>query len=50
MTLEPDQIPDVLADPECDWPAQELGGSRTMLGVPILTEDGLVSADRPGPE
>jgi two-component system, NtrC family, sensor kinase len=42
MTLEPDQIPDVLADPEYDWPAQELGGHRTMLGVPILTEDGLV--------
>ena len=32
-------IPDVLHDPEYDWPeAQKLGGYRTLLGVPLLRE------------
>jgi two-component system NtrC family sensor kinase len=32
-------IPDTVADPEYDWPeAQELGGWRTMLGIPLLRE------------
>jgi GAF domain-containing protein len=32
-------IPDVQADPDFDWPeAQQLGGFRTMLGVPMLRE------------
>ncbi len=32
-------IPDVLDDPEYDWPeAQKLGGYRTLLGVPLLRE------------
>lgn len=37
------QIPDVLADPEYDLPeAQALGGYRTVLGVPILSEAELI--------
>src|SRR5215510_11759194 len=31
-------IPDVLADPEYDWPARKLGSWRTLLGVPMLRE------------
>src|SRR5262245_4674789 len=31
-------IPDVLADPEYDWPARRLGSCRTLLGVPMLRE------------
>jgi signal transduction histidine kinase len=32
-------IPDVLADPEYDWPeAQRAGGYRTVLGIPLLKE------------
>src|SRR5262245_47578998 len=31
-------IPDVLADPEYDWPARRLGSWRTLLGVPMLRE------------
>ena len=32
-------IPDVLDDPEYDWPeAQKLGGYRALLGVPLLRE------------
>jgi signal transduction histidine kinase len=32
-------IPDVLNDPDFNWPeAQQLGGFRTMLGVPMLRE------------
>jgi adenylate cyclase len=38
----PVHIPDVLADPEYEYPeAQQLGGFRAMLGVPML-EDGKV--------
>ena len=34
------QIPDVLADPDYDWhTGRELGGFRTILGVPILAGD-----------
>src|SRR5262249_4206840 len=31
-------IPDILADPEYQWPAYRLGGARTILGVPMLRE------------
>ena len=35
----PAQVSDVLDDPEYVWPsANELGGIRTLLGVPILQE------------
>jgi signal transduction histidine kinase len=34
------QIPDVLADPEYEWhTGRELGGFRTILGVPMLAGD-----------
>src|SRR5499433_2095040 len=35
-------IPDVLADPEYDWPARRLGSWRTVLGVPMLREGALL--------
>src|SRR5262249_61230250 len=35
-------IPDVLGDPEYDWPARRLGSWRTVLGVPMLREDALL--------
>ena len=37
------QIPDVLSDPAYRWPiGRELGGYRTMLGVPMLVGDRVV--------
>ena len=37
------QITDVLADPIYRWPTgRELGGYRTMLGVPMLADDRVV--------
>jgi signal transduction histidine kinase/uncharacterized membrane protein len=39
LECRPVQIPDVLADPEYDFPqAQELMGFRTVLAVPLLRE------------
>jgi GAF domain-containing protein len=35
-------IPDILADPEYQWPAYRLGGARTNLGVPMLREGTLI--------
>src|SRR4029434_5090588 len=35
-------IPDVLADPEYNWPARRLGSWRTVLGVPMLREGALL--------
>jgi GAF domain-containing protein len=35
-------IPDVLGDPEYDWPARRLGSWRTVLGVPMLREGALL--------
>src|SRR5499433_201419 len=35
-------IPDVLADPEYDWPARKLGNWRTVLGVPMQREGALL--------
>jgi len=46
-------IPDVLADSDYSWPAQELGGYRALLGVPIFLEDeliGVLGIGRPVPE
>ena len=37
------QIPDVLADPEYSWPAQEMSGFRAMLGAPVLVEGELIA-------
>jgi adenylate cyclase len=42
LTGQPVHLDDILADPEYDWPtAYEMGGIRTLLGVPIL-KDGRV--------
>src|SRR5262249_4387886 len=35
-------IPDILADPEYQWPAYRLGGARTILGVPMLREGTII--------
>ena len=40
----PVHIPDVLADPEYRWGGQALGGYRTLLGVPIRTDAGLIGS------
>ena len=39
-----EQIPDVLADDEYDYPAQQLVGYRALLGVPIASEGELIGA------
>lgn len=40
---KPVHIPDVLEDPEyVYWVAQELGGFRSLLSVPMLHEDGVI--------
>jgi GAF domain-containing protein len=38
------QIRDIREDPEYTWPARAFGGFRTLLGVPIRAEDGLIGA------
>jgi two-component system NtrC family sensor kinase len=35
-------IPDILADPEYQFPMYKLGGARTNLGVPMLREGTLI--------
>ena len=35
-------IPDILADPEYQFPMHKLGGGRTNLGVPMLREGALI--------
>lgn len=37
-------VPDVLADPEYRWGGQAVGAYRTVLGVPIQTDEGLIGA------
>jgi GAF domain-containing protein len=38
------QIRDIREDPDYTWPAREFGGFRTLLGVPIRGEGGLIGA------
>ena len=38
LGIEPVQIPDALADREYTYGGQELGGYRTLLGVPLLRD------------
>jgi class 3 adenylate cyclase/putative methionine-R-sulfoxide reductase with GAF domain len=54
LTRELVHIPDVVADPEYDWPGQRFGTYRSMLGVPIFVGEDLigvmaVTRTRPGP-
>lgn len=44
LTNDVVHIADVLADEEYRWGGQKLGGYRTLLGVPIRTEDKLIGA------
>ena len=39
-----EQIPDVLADPEYSYGAQQIVGYRALLGVPILLDEELIGA------
>jgi class 3 adenylate cyclase len=54
LSGEPIQIPDVLADDEYSYGAQQIVGYRALLGVPIILEGELIGAiavgrDVPGP-
>jgi class 3 adenylate cyclase len=52
LAREAVQIPDVLADPEYEWGAQEAAGYRSMLGVPVLVDQeliGVLAVTRPTP-
>jgi GAF domain-containing protein len=40
----PVHIPDVAADSEYTWEGQSIDAYRTLLGVPIRTDDGLIGA------
>jgi signal transduction histidine kinase len=43
LERRPVLLPDVLADPDYEWTeAQRLGGFRTILGVPMLSEDEVI--------
>ena len=42
LSREVVHIPDTLADPEYSWPGQQIGGYRTILGVPVLLDDDLI--------
>ena len=43
LERSPVLLPDVLADPDYEWTeAQRLGGFRTILGVPMLSEDEVI--------
>lgn len=42
LTRGPVHIPDVASDPDYDFPAIKMADVRTMLGLPVLTEDELV--------
>ncbi|MDP9484105.1 MAG: response regulator [Chloroflexota bacterium] len=41
-TRGPVLIADVLADPEYEWPGQQLAGYRTLLGVPVIGDGEIV--------
>ncbi len=42
MTKKPVHIPDVHADPDYTYPGVEIGGYRTLLGLPVLFDDELL--------
>jgi class 3 adenylate cyclase len=42
MTNKPVHIPDVHADPEYTYPGVEIGGYRTLLGLPVAFDDELL--------
>jgi adenylate cyclase len=53
LSKSSEQIPDVLADPEYSYGAQEIVGYRALLGVPIILDEELIGAivvgrDTPG--
>jgi class 3 adenylate cyclase/putative methionine-R-sulfoxide reductase with GAF domain len=53
LTRDVVHIPDVLADPDYQWPGQTMYGYRAMLGVPIFVDDdliGLLGVTRTVPE
>jgi class 3 adenylate cyclase len=42
MTKKPVHIPDVQADPDYTYPGVEVGGYRTLLGLPVAFDDELL--------
>jgi class 3 adenylate cyclase/putative methionine-R-sulfoxide reductase with GAF domain len=44
LSGEPVQVADLAADPEYEAGGYRVGGVRTMLGVPIRTDEGLIGA------
>ncbi|MGH3034923.1 MAG: adenylate/guanylate cyclase domain-containing protein [Gaiellaceae bacterium] len=42
MTRRPVHIPDVHADPDYSYPGVEIGGYRTLLGLPVLFDEDLL--------
>jgi class 3 adenylate cyclase len=48
LTRRPAHIPNVVADPEYDFPAVKMAEVRTLLGLPVLIEDELVGVIQVG--
>jgi signal transduction histidine kinase/DNA-binding response OmpR family regulator len=44
LERRPIHVPDVLADPEYEYPAQSVAGYRTLLGVPIMHRGALLGS------
>ena len=44
LERRPIHVPDVLTDPEYEYPAQQVAGYRTLLGVPIMLGDALLGS------
>ncbi|HKA27104.1 MAG TPA: adenylate/guanylate cyclase domain-containing protein [Gaiellaceae bacterium] len=48
MTRRPAHIPDVVVDPDYDYPGRKMAEVRSMLGLPVLIEDELVGVIQVG--
>jgi adenylate cyclase len=48
LTKRPAHIPDVVVDPDYDYPGRKMAEVRSMLGLPVLIEDELVGVIQVG--